>query len=273
MAEIRKLAVIGDPIAHSLSPLLHNTMIRELGLPYTYEACLVHLDGLADWVARMRDEGWVGCNATMPHKLHLIPMMDHLTEAAEYYGAVNTVRNDGGVFTGHNTDGEGFGRMLREHGLSFSGCRVTILGAGGAARAIAQKAVLDGAARITVMNRTVERAGELCSARPEIMEAAALDAGIPGDTDLLINTIPVGGSVSGEKLQTLRRDCAVVDILYAPPRTPLLLAAEERGMLAINGLGMLIHQAIPALEFFTGVAIDADAMAPILYKAAAQYGV
>lgn len=272
MGEVRKLAVIGDPIAHSLSPLLHNTMIRELGLGFTYEAVRVPVEGLDNWVARMRQEDWAGCNATMPHKLHLIPRMDRLTESAQYYGAVNTVRNDGGVLTGHNTDGEGFARMLREHGRTFSGSRVTILGAGGAARAIAQKAILDGAARITVMNRTAERAQALCTVSPGVMEALPLDAPVPADTDLLINTIPVGGGLEGTALKTLNRDCVVVDILYAPPRTPLLLAAEDRGMPAINGLGMLIHQAILALAFFTGVEIDADAMAPILYQAAAGKG-
>lgn len=268
MNEIRKLAVIGDPIAHSLSPLLHNTMAQELGLPYAYEGVRVTVEELPGWIARVRQEPFAGFNATMPHKLHLIPLMDAMTEQARYFGAVNTVRNDGGKLTGHNTDGDGFSRMLQEHGFGFSGARVTVLGAGGAAGAIVRKAVQDGAARVTVCNRTVARAQALCSECPETMYAQTLEEPVPEDTQLLINTIPVGGGVDGSVLQTLKKDCAVVDILYAPPKTPLLLAAEERGMLAINGLGMLIHQAILAFSFFTGVEMDAGAMARILYRAA-----
>ena len=97
MAEWRKLAVIGDPIAHSLSPLLHNTMARELNLPYRYTACRIPVEALPDWVARVRREEYAGFNATMPHKLHLLPMMDRLTEQVQYFGAVNTVRNDEGL--------------------------------------------------------------------------------------------------------------------------------------------------------------------------------
>ncbi|MCI8526211.1 MAG: shikimate dehydrogenase [Oscillospiraceae bacterium] len=272
MADKKRLAVIGDPIAHSLSPRLHNAMAAALGLPYAYEAVRVAADGLPAWLDRVRREGWAGFNATMPHKLHLIPLLDRMTDQAVYFGAVNTVRNDGGVLTGHNTDGDGFARMLAEHGLGFAGAHVTLLGAGGAAGAIARKALQDGAARITVHNRTVSRAAALCEADLARMTAAGLDAPVAADTNLLINTLPVGSGLECGFVSALGRDCAVVDILYAPPRTPLLLAAEERGLLAVNGLGMLIHQAILAFEFFTGAAVDATAMAPVLYRAAGEGG-
>ena len=266
MGERNKLAVIGDPIGHSLSPLLHNTMARELNLPYDYTARQVTVEQLPDWVQAVRREGWSGFNATMPHKLHLLDLVDEKTEEAVYFGAINTVRNDKGRLIGHNTDGDGFANMLAEHGLTFRNARVAVLGAGGAAGAIIRKAVQDGAAAVTVCNRTVEKAQSLCREHPDVLHVAALDTPLPGDTNLLINTIPVGGNVGGDVLANLRRDCAVIDILYAPPKTPLLLAAEERGMLAVNGLGMLIHQAILAFAFFTGASFDQPEMARILYK-------
>ena len=266
MGERNKLAVIGDPIGHSLSPLLHNTMARELNLPYDYTARQVTVEQLPDWIQTVRREDWSGFNATMPHKLHLLDLVDEKTEEAVYFGAINTVRNDKGRLIGHNTDGDGFANMLAEHGLTFRNAHVAVLGAGGAAGAIIRKAVQDGAATVTVCNRTVEKARSLCMEHPDVLHAATLDAPLPEDTNLLINTIPVGGNVSGEVLTNLRRDCAVIDILYAPPKTPLLLAAEERGMLAVNGLGMLIHQAILAFVFFTGASFDQPEMARILYK-------
>lgn len=266
MDKLNRLAVIGDPIAHSLSPLLHNAMARELGLPYSYEARRVTVGGLSEWLGEVREDGWSGFNATMPHKLHLIPLLDHLTEQASFFGAVNTVKNENGVLTGHNTDGDGFARMLAEHGLGFSGANVTILGAGGAAGAIARKAVQDGAARITVCNRTRDKAERLCAVSPSTMSAAALDGGVPNDTDFLINTLPAGSQLNLDFVSRLNSRCAVIDILYAPPKTPLLAAAESRGLFARNGLGMLIHQAILAFAFFTGSAVDPEPMAKLLYR-------
>ena len=264
MSGMGKMAVIGDPIAHSLSPLLQNAMLQELGLPFAYEACRVAVEELPEWVSRVRGGEYAAFNATMPHKIHLVPMMDRLTEQASYYGAVNSVRSDGGVLTGHNTDGDGFACLLAEYGLRFSGARVTILGAGGSAGAIAKKAVQDGAAAVTVMNRTLERAQRLCMAAPEILRAAPLGAP-PADTELLISTLPVGSQLDLSFVETLKDSCAVFDILYAPPKTPLLLKAQDRGLLAVNGLGMLIHQAILSFSFFTGVPVDQAEMAKKLY--------
>ncbi len=266
MPKRKRLAVIGDPIAHSLSPLLHNAMARELGLPYSYETRRVTVDGLPAWLGEVKTGGWSGFNATMPHKLHLIPLLDRLTEQATFFGAVNTVKNEQGVLTGHNTDGDGFARMLAEHGFGFSGAHVTILGAGGAAGAIARKAVQDGAARITVCNRTLDKAEALCAVSPSTMSAAALGSSVPNDTDYLINTLPTGSQLHVDFVNRLHSHCAVIDILYSPPKTPLLEAAESRGLFALNGLGMLIHQAILAFAFFTGAGVDPEPMAKLLYR-------
>ena len=266
MSSPNRLAVIGDPIAHSLSPLLHNAMARELGLPYVYEARRVTADGLPVWLSEVRNEGWSGFNATMPHKMRLIPLLDGLTEQAKFFGAVNTVRNDNGVLTGHNTDGDGFARMLAEHGFGFTGANVAILGAGGAAEAIARKAVQDGAARITIYNRTLDKAEKLRAVSPSTMSAAVLGGPVPKDTDFLISALPAGSRLNLDFINGLDPRCAVVDILYAPPKTPLLEAAEAKGLFARNGLGMLVHQAILAFEFFTGSVIDPEPMAKLLYR-------
>lgn len=261
----KKLAVIGDPISHSLSPLLHNAMARELNLPYVYEARRVPAGGLSEWLAEVRADGWAGFNATMPHKLDLIAHLDRMTEEARYYGAVNSVKNESGVLTGHNTDADGFARMLGEHGLGFAGARVALLGAGGAASAIAKKAAKDGAEKITIFNRTVEKAEALCAVSPGTMTAEKLGASLPADTDILVSTLPAGSPFDLTLLDALSADCAVFDVLYSPPKTALLEYAGARGRLAVNGLGMLVHQAILAFSFFTGEAVDPGPMAKLLY--------
>ncbi|MDD3165754.1 MAG: shikimate dehydrogenase [Oscillospiraceae bacterium] len=265
--DTKLLAVIGDPIAHSLSPLLHNTMAKAMGMNYLYLACHVTPDMLPSWLAAVKTLDIAGFNATMPHKLALIPKMGVLTNAAKRNGAVNSVRNNGGLLIGHNTDGAGFARCLRDHGLAFSGARVTVLGAGGAAGAIVRRAADDGAARVCVMNRTPDKARMLCAEDPARLRAMALSEPIPPDTDLLINTLPVQARLPDGCLDGLRRDCAVFDILYAPPITALMQQAKARGMRAENGLGMLIYQAIYAFEFFTGAEIDDAAMALRLRRA------
>ena len=181
--QTRLLAVIGDPIGHSLSPVLHNTMAKVLGLNYLYLACQIPPQKLQQWLDAVRVMNFAGFNATMPHKLELIPWMDKLTPAAKRHGAVNTVRYEDGLFTGHNTDGDGFARCLEDYGMGFQGARVAVLGAGGAACAIVRKAVDDGAASVQVMNRTLETAAALCAENPGILHPAPLEAPVPPDTN------------------------------------------------------------------------------------------
>lgn len=264
--DTKLLAVIGDPIGHSLSPLLQNTMLRKLGLNYLYLACPVAPGGLPQWLAAVKTMGIAGFNATMPHKLDLIPLLDVLTPAAKRNGAVNTVQRDGDRLIGHNTDGIGFARSLQDAGCGFSGAHVTVLGAGGAASAIVRQALDDGASSVTIRNRSLERAQLLCSDAPGKMRAIPATEPLPGDTDLLINTLPIGAVWEKDLLAPLHSDCAVFDILYVPEVTPLMSLARERRMHAVNGLGMLIYQAIYALQFFVGEPIDDTAMGRLLYE-------
>lgn len=140
-----RLCVIGDPVEHSKSPLIQNAMIAKLGIPYHYTKRLVHQGDTQEWLDTARREGFAGFNATMPHKVALVPLMDELGEDARLYGAVNTVCIRGKRCIGHNTDGMGFYQALTDLGVEVPGRRITLLGAGGAAKAVALKLVQQGA--------------------------------------------------------------------------------------------------------------------------------
>ena len=250
------LAVIGDPIAHSLSPLLQNTMIAALERDDLYLAFPVKKGGLPAFLAAAETLNIQGFNLTMPHKEDILPYLDDVSPEARRCGSVNTVRRKNGCLEGHSTDGLGFRRSLQDLEWDFPGQRVTVLGAGGAARAIAMTAVDSGAARVTVVNRTLEKARALCTGQKNMqaLPLSRVEDALP-ETDLLINTTPVGmEGVSGEAqygfLRSLKPGAPAVDCIYAPPVTPFLAAAKELGHPIKNGLGMLIYQAIYAYAFF-----------------------
>ncbi len=266
----KKLCVIGDPVLHSKSPLIHNTMIRALGLDYIYLCQPVAAGQAAPWLQAAKLADYAGFNATMPHKLDLVPLMDELDEDAALYRSVNTVCIKGGKVYGHNTDGRGFVQALADAGLSPKGLQVVLLGAGGAAKAVALKLVQQGADKVTVCNRTPEKAAELCQHNPGVMEAAGFDPAClrthAATADLLVNCTSLGmagtGGVFGDLsfLDVLPREAVVCDLIYHPAQTALLRRAQQGGHRALNGLGMLIYQAVYALEHFADVNIDAAAM-------------
>lgn len=278
---MKRLCVIGDPVLHSRSPLIQNTMIRALGLDYEYLCQPVSRQELPDWLERVRAEGWAGFNATMPHKEVLLPFMDELDEDAQLYGAVNTVCNFNGKLYGFNTDGGGFARALEGAGIPIRATRFTLLGAGGAAKAVALKLAQQGAAHVTVCNRTAEKAKALAAHAPNIMSTsgfspAELSAACSG-ADVLINCTNLGmaGSPPFDGLSfvdALPDGATVCDLIYHPLKTELLRRAEEAGHPIMNGLPLLIHQAILALEHFTGTDIDAAAMLPLVERALADAG-
>lgn len=250
------LAVIGDPIAHSLSPLLQNTMIRALERDDLYLAFRVEKGGLSKFLSASETLGIDGFNLTMPHKEDILPFLDDISPEARRCGSVNTVRRRNGKLEGHSTDGIGFRRSLLELGLDFPGKNVTILGAGGASRSIAMTAVDSGAAKVTVVNRTLSRAEALChgEARMAALELSRVDIALRS-TDILINTTPLGmEGVAGEGqygfLSALKSGAAAVDCIYAPAVTPFMAAARALGHPTQNGIGMLIYQAVYAYEFF-----------------------
>lgn len=272
----RKLCVIGDPVAHSKSPLLHNAMLSTLGLDYAYLRQQVPKGFTAEWLHTARAEGYAGFNATMPHKEALLPLMDVLEPYAADVGAVNTVCIRDGKYYGFNTDGPGFLAALADEGVVTTGKTVVLLGAGGAARAVALALLrMGGAKTVYILNRTPERAAAICA-----LDGAGrlIPAGLDGDTlhslcavcEVLVNCTSLGmeGTVGQFEdlsfLDVLPPAAAVCDLIYAPPETALLRAARQRGLRTINGLGMLLHQAILALEHFTQTKIDAHSMADML---------
>lgn len=270
----RKLAVIGDPVAHSLSPLIQNTMLRALGLDYIYLCQFVRRGDVKEWLKAAKLLDFAGFNCTMPHKVDMVPLMDELDEDAARFGAVNTVCLRDGKLYGFNTDGRGFYQSLRSKGIDPAGRSVTILGTGGAAKSVALKLLHSGVDHITVCNRTLAKAEQLCAAdarkmtampfTPEALARAARDA------DLLVNCTSLGMSGVGADfdslafLDALPSHAPVCDLIYSPAVTSLLGRAAEQGHTTLNGLGLLIWQAIYALEEFTQTKIDGQEMVKLL---------
>ena len=257
------LGVFGCPVRHSLSPAMHNAAIADLGLDLVYVPFAVEPQSLGTALRALPNLGVRGVNLTIPHKEAAVPFIDDLDGVARMLGAVNTVRVDGERLVGTNTDGEGFAVPLRDAGFECRGSSAVVLGAGGAARAVVRQLVDDGA-RVTVVNRSAERALGLVAAvaggRAEVVPAA--DAHRVQATvlaaDLLVNTTPVGMSThSPDELpvpaEWLRRSTFVYDLVYRPALTPLLLAAEAMGCVTLGGLGMLVHQGVAAFRFWTGL--------------------
>lgn len=266
-----RLQVIGDPVLHSKSPVLHGAMLSALGLEAAYDARVVRRGELPDYLRWARDHGVAGFNATMPHKEDLIPLLDEIDPAARLIGAVNTVCLREGAWVGFNTDGAGALSALGEVlGFDPAGSTVTLLGAGGAAKAVALALAEAGAERVRVCNRTLERAGELCARHPRLTPAPfdpdTLERLCRG-ADLLVNCTSLGMEGCPRQfegfsfLDALPPHGAVFDLIYHPAETELLAQARRRGLRAMNGLPMLVWQAVLALEHFLNRPLDRGAMA------------
>lgn len=263
----RKLCVIGDPVLHSKSPAIQNAMIAALGLDYIYLCQPVPRGEAGRWLECAAYAGYAGFNATMPHKEELLPLMDEVDPVAKKCGAVNTVCIREGKYYGFNTDGGGFLRALGDLGLEAGGKRVVLLGSGGAAKAVAA-ALAEAGATVTVCNRTVEKAEALCAMDPSRLTPAGFGlemlCKLCGKADLLVNCTSLGMEGTPADfadlsfVDTLPAGAAVCDAIYAPPETSLLKRAREGGHPTMNGLGMLVWQAVLALKHFTGVDFDEE---------------
>ncbi|HUO47734.1 MAG TPA: shikimate dehydrogenase [Acidimicrobiales bacterium] len=260
------VGVIGDPVGHSLSPLLHNAAFDALGLDWVSVGFPVAAGGVPDAFAGIRALGIVGLSVTMPHKQAAAVAVDECTPLARRLGAVNCVVRDGDRLVGDSTDGPGFVAALRRGaGFDPAGARCVVLGAGGAARAVIAALADAGAASVVVVNRTrasAEEAALLAGEAGTVGEAAAIE-----EAALLVQATPVGMALGAETDGQLPVDEAllheglvVADLVVHPLRTPLLAAAEARGARPVNGLGMLVHQAALALERWTGRPAPVEAM-------------
>ncbi len=253
-----KAFVIGHPIAHSRSPKIHGHWLQAYGIAGSYAAIDVAPDDIARFVASFPGQGFVGGNVTIPHKEAVHALVARRDEAACEIGAVNTLWLENGEVWGGNTDAYGFAANLDEHapGWERNGPAV-VLGAGGAARAIVHALKARGVADIRIVNRTPERARELSDRFGAGTSAHGLAAAgeLLADAGLLVNTTALGMH-GNEGLPAdpagLPDRAIVTDIVYVPLETPLLAAARKRGLGTVDGLGMLLHQAVPGFERWFG---------------------
>ena len=257
-----KLAgVMGWPVAHSRSPVIHGHWIRELGLKGNYVLLPVQAEHLGDAVRGLRALGFAGCNLTIPHKVAAMPLMDRLDPLARRIGAINTIVVEAdGTLSGYNNDAYGFIQSLLDEQPNWRADAgpVTVLGAGGAARAVLVALAERGAKEIRLCNRSLDKAQALATefggpirAYPWEQRAEALDG-----CALLVNTTSLG--MKGQEalelsLTRLPQQALVCDVIYVPLETPLLAAARERGNATVNGLGMLLNQARPAFHRWFGM--------------------
>lgn len=261
-----KAAVIGHPVAHSKSPLIHNHWIAQYGLSGSYEAIDIAPENLEHGVREIVERGYAGFNVTVPHKSAILSLCAQKSETAGRIGAANTisVRKDGTLYA-DNTDIFGFIENIRQRApeFDFSSGPSVILGAGGAARAAVEGLFQQGCPEIILHNRTKSRAEEIAkSARfPDricVQEWSARETSLK-DAALLVNTTTLGmkGQTPLEiSLDALDRKAPVVDIVYAPLETDLLKAARARGNPVVTGIGMLLHQARPAFAAWFGIMPD-----------------
>ncbi|MDR7866005.1 MAG: shikimate dehydrogenase [Sporomusaceae bacterium] len=263
-------AVIGWPVEHSLSPPIHNAAFAAVGLDYVYVPLAVAPDALGAAVAGFRAAGLAGINVTVPHKVNIIPFLDALDRSAELVGAVNTVVFAAGRATGHNTDLAGFVNSLTAAGVAIAGRRAVLLGAGGAARAVAWGFIEHGAAAITVGARDAAKATAFAVSFPAGSVAGcgwqgeAFAASL-GCCDILVNCTPIGmypraAEEAPLDWAALNPEAAVCDLIYTPPLTKFLARARERGHLTVGGAGMLIEQGAAAFTLWTGREAPRDAM-------------
>ena len=269
----RALAILGHPVHHSLSPVIHNAAFAAAGLDYCYLALEVRPGDIEAAVRGLRAVNFAGITLTAPHKQTVIPLLDGLTDEARAIGAVNTVVDRDGKWIGTNTDATGFRHLLELHGMYQRDMKAVLMGAGGAARA-AFYVLGQVASEVAVCNRTVEKAEELikslspfvgaCRARALPLTEEVLASELEG-ADLLVNTTSLGmhpreeGCPLPEGMRLPPR-CGVADVIYSPPKTRLLQRAEECGCRWVSGHDMLLYQAVDAFKFWTDVDPDLQVM-------------
>jgi shikimate dehydrogenase len=260
---------MGQPVAGNPTQFMMERAFAAAGLDWRYLTFEVPPEKLEDAVRGMRALRFKGGNFTIPHKVAVIEHLDGLSEAAELMGAVNCVYRKDGKLIGENTDGKGFVQSLREV-ADPRGKRVVILGAGGAARAIAVELGLSGAADITIVNRSPERGqplAELIEQRVNVPSRLIVwngDYAVDPAADLLVNATSIGLGDANARVpldvNTLRPELVVADVIFNPPRTRLIRDAEAKGCRVLDGLGMLVNQGVIGFKIWTGVSPDPAVM-------------
>ncbi|MGF2617167.1 shikimate dehydrogenase [Rossellomorea vietnamensis] len=267
--------VIGNPIAHSMSPLMHNDAFRENGVDGHYQPFLVQSDELEEAVRGLKVLGVKGFNVTIPHKQAIIPLLDEVDPLAKAIGAVNTVVRREGRFIGYNTDGPGFLRSLKEScPFSLESKKVLLIGAGGAARAIFYSLAASGMQNIDICNRTTGRGEDIIKECPFECSASSLSLYQAEQTlenyDIIVQTTSVGMypevNAMPVKVEKIKKGAFVSDIIYNPLRTKLIRRFRELGGQGDNGIGMFVHQGALAFELWTGVKPDSNRMKNVVQQ-------
>jgi shikimate dehydrogenase len=267
----RVCGVIGDPIEHTLSPTIHNAAFNSLGLDFVFLAFRVKAVDLENAICGMRGLGIHGLNVTMPHKSTVTAYLDKLDSAVKFLGSANTILNEDGKLSGFNTDGVGALKALRENGVKLSEKKVLLLGAGGAAKAIAF-ALAKEAGELVVLNRATEKAQELAERLTGTLGKKVVGGSFSPDaiaenlrdSDVLINATSVGMSPDVNQSivppQLLRSGLTVMDIVYNPVETKLAKDAKAAGANVVSGVEMLIYQGAASFEIWTGRAAPVEVM-------------
>jgi shikimate dehydrogenase len=276
---MKRLVLIGYPVGHSLSPAMQNAALKAAGLEkdFRYEKMPVKPEELEGFVGMVRSGKISGANVTIPHKIGIIKYLDGLSSEAELIGAVNTLYLKAGKVIGHNTDGYGCLESLKERGVDVGDKKIVILGAGGAARAVAFVLGMNGARQLAILNRSEEKAVRLAEDVKAGTGTAANSGGLDDtgqelkDAEVLINCTSVGmkGPEQGGKLVTagmLRPGMVVMDAVYNPLKTQLLEEAGKAGCKTVDGVGMLVHQGAAGFELWTGRKAPLDVMREAVVK-------
>ncbi len=258
--------IFGNPIEHTLSPLMHNSAFRDLGLDMCYVPFRVSPEDLPDAVRSVRSLNLLGVNITVPHKENVIPLLDEVNEEAAFIGAVNTIVNSEGKLTGYNTDGRGFISSLSEQDILINDKDIVIIGTGGAARAVSYY-LSEKASKLSLFDIDQPKAEKLATDLNKIRNNIALLGDIEniGKPDIIINATPLGMKPDDPLPLDpvhISSDMAVCDLVYR--NTKLLQEAARKGAKTINGSGMLLWQGVLAFELWTGVKPPVDLMRSML---------
>lgn len=268
-------ALLGHPVKHSLSPLMHNDQFKRFNLPYYYHAFDVAPKDLKDAVNGMRALGFSGFNVTVPHKVEVMKYIDEIEEDAEKIGAVNTVVYEEGKWVGCNTDGIGYvASLVAETGEALKDYRVLMIGAGGAARAVAVGLARYGVKELVITNRTLSKAEDIVHHLPgegtyRVLDKKEAEKETP-TFDVIINTTSIGMSPSLEEtpwtVDPLKPNCLCSDLIYNPRMTKWLKEAREKGARVLNGVGMFVGQGSAAFERWTGIKPDTKRMTEVVHS-------
>lgn len=265
------VGVFGDPVDGNPTGVLEETGFQAAGLNYRYITCRVTSDGLADAIAGMRAIHMRGVNLTMPHKVNVLKYLDEQSQAVRIIGAANTIICENGKLIGENSDGKGFVKSLRDANIPIAGKTITMLGAGGAARAIGVECALAGARKINIINRSQVHGRELADVISKNTAATAEYfpwngcVGLPEDTEILINATSIGLFPNVDECPDIDYDAIsggmpVCDVVFNPVMPLFLQKAQQRGARVITGIGMLVNQGALNFEWWTGVPAPTEIM-------------